>query len=123
MKEHVKNHIKLDTTSMLAGLTDDGSLIKFFASKYSASNFVWVFEFVREKFNIEQSMSKSPHAAYYFQNIYANLAARTKLHLDWESNHFRYVEDPNSQEAILGLFVLMAISDNYADLEPEDFVW
>ena len=39
-QEHVKNHIKLDTTGMLAGLTDDGSLITFFASKYSASNFV-----------------------------------------------------------------------------------
>ncbi|SLM34731.1 hypothetical protein LPUS_03662 [Lasallia pustulata] len=121
MKEHVKNYIKLDTTGMLAGLTDDGSLITFFASKYSASNFVWVFEFVREKINIEQSASKSPHAAYYFRNIYANLAARTKLHLDWESDHFRRVEDLNSREAILGMFDLMAISGNYADLEPEDF--
>ncbi|KAA6412504.1 MAG: hypothetical protein FRX48_03495 [Lasallia pustulata] len=113
MKEHVKNHIKLDTTGMLAGLTDDGSLITFFASTYSASNFVWVFEFVWEKINIEQSASKSPHAAYY---------SKTKLHLDWESDHFRRVEDLNSQEAILRMFNLMVISDNYADLEPEDFV-
>ncbi|KAI9761119.1 MAG: hypothetical protein M1835_008226 [Candelina submexicana] len=55
----------------------------WFESKFTKENFIHVFFFLRGYIYMDKT---TPTGMWYLRSIYANLAAKIKLHLDWEQN-------------------------------------
>lgn len=68
----VEEYIKSDTANMIGDVTEYTPLVNFFASKYSASAFAWVFDFTYNVINIEESQAE-PRVLFYFKSKHLTL--------------------------------------------------
>lgn len=112
----------VDEENGLHTISQYKDLALFFASKYSASSFTAVFDFVDGCIDIAETTERSPECRTFFKTIFANFATKVKLYMDWNANPERTVQSPASRPALLLWFNKMAMSDRFKNVNPSMFV-
>lgn len=117
-------------------------LVKSFARSYSASSYTFVFDFIKDHVDILSSEKHSKLAGTFFKSmslswvvnyqsmranptiidVYANLAARCKINLDWEDSDNKPVQHPWSRDNLLVWFTGMSTHAAYQALTGNEFL-
>ncbi|KAI9749167.1 MAG: hypothetical protein M4579_006980 [Chaenotheca gracillima] len=119
MEHHVLEMLAIDQgeggSGVLEGMDSGASLAKYFNRKFSKENFLRVFSFIDGYVDFDNSTLLGQ---FYMKNIYANLASKTKMHLDWRAHRSGRAND---RESIIKFVDTMALAKEYDNVTKAEF--
>ncbi|KAI9688923.1 MAG: hypothetical protein M1820_010213 [Bogoriella megaspora] len=116
MRQYVTDAIARN--DLIKTVSDQRALTKHFYDNYDISQFEYCFNFVKKAISIGGSTKRGQA---YCRNIFAVLAAKVKLNLDWKNDSQALRVDSRDDASLSFFFDNMASAEEFENIEPDDF--